>query len=146
MTKHIINSGYFEWENSEILVFTITVEESKPEDVIDYFEKLTDLTEHASGNFILIVDATIGKWMDERVRKVTAQKIKEFNSIHKGRIIRRYYVIQSTVVRMMLKAINLLIKARNFRSKSIFSTREKAVAFATEELTRLKDQTLTKSA
>lgn len=127
MEKYATSGGYFEWINRNILTFTVTKEESDPQNVIDYFDKLTELTAGSDSNFVLILDASKGKWMSEGERKITAEKLQAYNAKHQGRVLKRYYVLTSIVVRMMLKAIELLAYKRTSREKHIFSSKDKAI-------------------
>ena len=135
MDRTETSGGYFEWENEHVLIFTATIKEAKAEDVISYFDGLETITKKTTDSFILIFDASQAGWMNESVRKLTADMVRDFSKKYPNKVLKRYFVIQNTVVRIMLKAIDILAKHKY--KQEIYGTRQGAIDAALDEFQQL---------
>ena len=83
-----------------------------------------DFADEVKGDFVLLFDATHGKWMSSEARIAFGNGAKAFEQKYIDRHLCSYLIIPNIVIKTMLQGINLILRPKV--PQIIFKTREQA--------------------
>lgn len=132
MNRKECSLGYFEWEDSRLLIFTVTNLNPDVTNIQDYHHTYQEIMDDKEGPFILLFDATKGKWLSPKERGELGKVTKEAEVKYEGRLLKRYIVIPNPVVKVIIKGVNIL--SNHKVAQELFTTREAAYQSAMEEI------------
>ncbi len=105
-TFHTIDKSKF-----PIVVIGVSPRQPNLEEVDIWFDDMEELFDNSKGPIITITDNTNGMtWLDSNIRIAIGKRAEQFNQKYIDRNIANFLVINSLMARMMLKAVNVLIK------------------------------------
>ena len=132
MNKESCAFGYFEWEDSRLVTFTVTMAEPDIADLQEYNALAQKILDSLQGPFVIVFDATQGKWLPSSGRIEMGKIAKEQEAKYADRNKANFLVIPSVVINMILKGINLVSKPKI--QQKVFKTRKAAMEAAQQEI------------
>lgn len=127
-----VEFGTLDYSNKKLIKFTLKKGEPNLEDIVEYFDALNELLDTTTDPFMILFDATKSKWASGDVRISYGKKGKEFEEKYGERFKKNYFVIPNTVIKMILKGVNLVAKPKV--TQVILSTLEEAEEAIAKEM------------
>ena len=132
MEKRECELGYFEWEKPSLIKFTLTKGEPSIEGIDEYTKLSEEIFEELGEQFVMVFDATQGKWLSAEGRIKWGKDSKMMEDKYGHRNVKNYMVIPNSIIKMMLKGVNLISKPRI--PQVIFDNVEDAMKAAEKEV------------
>ena len=132
MKKETCAFGHFEWEDSRMITFTVTKAEPEIADLREYHVLMQKIMDSQTGPFVVVFDATQGKWLSSAGRVEMGKISKEAEEKYADRNRANYLVVANVMLNMMLKGVNLVSKP--IIPQKVFKTREAALKAARQDI------------
>ena len=132
MNKETCAFGYFEWEDSRLITFTVTTAKPEIADLKEYCESYKKIVDSLQGPYVFVFDSTLGKWLPSSGWVEMGKVANELETRYVDRNKVNIMVIPSLVINNILKGINLMSKPQI--PQRVFKTREAAMEAAQQEI------------
>lgn len=125
----------FDISTTHILKVTIKPVDPTLEEVNEYITTITNILEENNEPLIGLIDGSNAKWISGKARIEMGKGLKKIGMKYKDMLKKNMFVAPNPVTKMMLKAINIVIKPQI--PQEVFSDYKTALIATENEITNL---------